>query len=110
MKEKEESMKANVSLETVYVPSEDIVIREIEGELIVVPLVSGIGDLEDELFTMNATGRAIMEKLDKKKSLKDVVNELSLLYKAPADEIEQDVVGFMEELLKRRMIVKVSRA
>ena len=33
--------------------------REIEGELIIVPLVAGIGDADDELFTLNETGKAI---------------------------------------------------
>ena len=44
-----------------YVPSEDIVAREIEGELIIVPLAAGIGDMEDELFSLNETGREIWE-------------------------------------------------
>ena len=52
-------MEAKVDLDAIYAPSEDIVAREIEGELIIVPLVSGIGDMEDELYTMNETGRAI---------------------------------------------------
>jgi hypothetical protein len=58
-----------------YVPSDDVVVREIEGELIIVPLVSGIGNIEDELFTLNETGRAIWERLDGKKSLKDLAKD-----------------------------------
>ena len=48
-------------LDAVYTPSEDIVAREIEGEIIIVPLVAGIGDMEDELYTLNDTGKAIMQ-------------------------------------------------
>jgi hypothetical protein len=33
-----------------YQPSDEIVAREIEGELIIVPLTAGIGNLEDELY------------------------------------------------------------
>ena len=44
-------MSAEVNLEAAYAPSEDVVAREIEGELIIVPLVAGIGDMEDELYT-----------------------------------------------------------
>ena len=101
-------MKAKVDPDAIYAPSEDIVAREIEGELIIVPLVSGIGDMEDELFTLNETGRAIWEKLDGEKSLKDVAEELSMEFEAPAGEIETDVTGLAEELLKRRMLVEVS--
>ena len=101
-------MEPNVSLDTVYTPSEDVVSRNIEDELLIVPLVSGIGDMEDELFTLNETGRAIWELLDGQKSLRDVVKELEAEFDAPAGEIEADVIGFVEELLKRGMLVEVS--
>lgn len=101
-------MESKVSLAAVYAPSEDIVAREIEGELIIVPLVSGIGDMEDDLFTLNETGRAAWDKLDGTRKLEDVVKELSSEYEAPEGEIEKDLVGLTEELLKRRIIVESS--
>jgi len=36
----------SIALEDVYKPSDDIVAREIEGEIIIVPLVASIGDRE----------------------------------------------------------------
>jgi hypothetical protein len=99
-------VKAKVHLNKTYIHSEDVVAREIEGELIIVPLVSGIGDAEDELFTLNETGRAIWKKLDGKKTVKKVIEELSEEFEAPAGEIGKDVVGLVEELLKRRMLVE----
>jgi hypothetical protein len=101
-------MKPKVDPDAIYVPSEDIVARDIEGELIIVPLVSGIADMEDELFTLNETGRAIWEGLDGKKSLKDVAEQLSGEFEASPGEIERDVIGLVGELLKRRMLVEVS--
>jgi hypothetical protein len=98
-------VKSKVQLNKIYAHSKDVVAREIEGEVIIVPLVSGIGDAEDELFTLNETGKAIWDKLDGKKSLKKVIEELSEEFEAPAGEIEKDVVGIVEELLKRRMVV-----
>lgn len=100
-------MGAKISVDFCYAPSDDIVAREIEGELIIVPLVSGIGDAEDDLFTLNDTGRDIWDKLDGKKSLNAIIEELSSEYEAPEGEIEQDVMGLMGELLKRRMIAEV---
>ena len=82
--------------------------REIEGELIIVPLVSGIGDMEDELFTLNETGKAIWDRLDGQKSLKLLVEELSTEFEDSGGEIEKDVIGLVGELLKRRMVVAVS--
>ncbi len=95
-----------VELDGRYVPSEDVVVREIEGELIIVPLVSGIGDMEDELFTLNETGRAVWKRLDGRKTLRDVVAELDAEFDAPAGVLEEDVVGLVEELVKRKMAVR----
>lgn len=101
------SMEARISLDGVYRPSEDVVARTIEGELIIVPLVSGIGDLEDELYTMNETGKAIWDRLDGKKRLNEVLAELSFEFEAPAGEIEKDLIGLVEELLRRKILVAV---
>ena len=91
----------------VFVPSEDIVAREIEGELIIVPLVSGIGDLNDELFTLNDTGKAIWKHLDGKMSLNEVTTQLALEFDSPVEEIKKDVIGLVEELVKRKMLIEV---
>ena len=97
-----------ILMDAAYVPSEDVVAREIEGELVIVPLASGIGDMEDELYTLNETGQAIWRRLDGKRSLKDVARELSDEYTSNnSQEVENDVLGLAEELLKRRMIVEV---
>jgi len=103
----ETDMKAKVSLDGRYMPSEDVVARNIEGELIIVPLVAGIGDLEDELFTLNETGKAIWDRLDGRKKLNEVLAELSAEFEAPVGEIEKDLTGLVEELLRRKILVAV---
>ena len=99
-------METRAYLDKLYVPSEEIVAREIEGELIIVPLVSGIGGVEDDLLSLNETGKAIWNRLDGKNDLKKVIETLSEEFEAPAGEIEKDVLGLVEELLKRRMLVE----
>lgn len=99
-------MNDGIDLSKAYGPSEDVVVREIEGEIVIVPLVSGIGDIEDELFTLNDTGREIWTRLDGTKPLAAVVRELAEAYDAPAGMLEGDVVGLLEELLVRKMVVE----
>lgn len=101
-------MATEMNLDRVFAHSEDVVAREIEGELIIIPLVAGIGDMEDELFTLNETGRAIWNEIDGQKSLREIIDKLSEEYEAPSGALEQDVVGFVEELLKRKMLVEVT--
>ena len=92
----------------IFAPSEDVVAREIEGELIIVPLVAGMGDLEDELFTLNETGKVIWSLLDGNHSLDEVSSSLSESFDAPVAEIEADVLGLVTELVKRGMLVEVT--
>lgn len=100
-------MEVNVKWDGVYAPSQDIVARNIEGELIIVPLVAGIGDLEDELFTLNETGKAIWDRLDGKKRLKDVLEELLAEFEGPEEEIGQDLIGLVDELVRRKILIEV---
>ncbi len=99
-------MASDISLEKIYVPSEDIVAREIEGEIIIVPLVAGIGDAEDDLYTLNDTGQAVWRLLDGTKTLREVAENLSNEFEG--EEIVQDVLGFVGELVKRRILVETS--
>lgn len=102
-------MEEKISINKVYAPSEDVVAREVQGEFIIIPITSGVGDLEDEIFTLNDTGKAIWDKLDGKRSLKEVANSLSQEFESDSGELENDVLGLSEELLKRRMLVEVKR-
>jgi hypothetical protein len=89
----------------VYAPSDDVVARDIEGELIIVPLAAGIGDMEDEIFTLSDTGKDIWRRLDGKTTLAEVAKALATEYSARPDEIESDVIGLVEELVRRKMLV-----
>jgi len=99
-------MAAGVSLEKIYAPSEDIVAREIEGEIVIVPLIAGIGDADDDLYTLNETGQAVWKLLDGVRTLGQVTEELSEEFEG--EEIAQDVLGFVRELVKRRILVEAT--
>ncbi len=97
-------MEKQVTMDTICVPSEDVVAREIEGDMIIVPLVSGIGDADDELYTLNETGKAIWKKLDGQRSLQQVSAELMDEFSSPAEEIKADVLGFASEMVRRGIL------
>lgn len=102
-------MDVKISLDGIYIPSEDIVAREIQGEFIIIPITSGVADMEDELFSLNETGRAVWGKLDGKRKLIDVINDLSAEFEPSTDEIKKDVLGLTEELFNRKMIIEVKK-
>ena len=70
------------------------------------PLVAGIGDMEDELYTLNETGYSIWKRLDGKKTLEEVAADLADEFEG--EEIVQDLLGFVNELVRRRILVEVS--
>lgn len=101
-------MVSNVSLDDIYAHSDDMVAREIEGEMIIVPLVAGVGDIDDALYTLNPTGQAIWSAMDGVRTLRMIAEELAEEYDASMAEIEVDVIGLVTELLNRRMLVSAS--
>ncbi len=100
-------MVMQLDLNGIYTISGDVVARNIQGEIIIIPITSGIGDSEDEIFSLNKFGKAVWDKLDGKASLRQIATALALQFEGPAKEIEKDVLGLAEELFKRKMIVKV---
>ncbi|MBN2107596.1 MAG: PqqD family protein [Deltaproteobacteria bacterium] len=97
-------------LDGVYAPAGDIVAREIEGELIIIPLTQEPGDEQDALYTLNDTGRDVWKRLDGAATLQAVAHALAADYDAPFDAIARDILGLAEELLARRLLVAVSSA
>lgn len=97
-------MHLQTGLETVCTPSLDVVSREIEGDIIIVPLIAGIGDADDELYTLNETGKAIWQRLDGMRTLRDVVAELALEFDADQAQLETDVCGFAAAMVDKGIL------
>jgi len=68
-----------------------------------VPLTAGIGDLEDELYSLNETGKDVWRLLDGR-TVDEVVEALTAEYDASREEIDRDVCGLLEELLRRDIV------
>lgn len=98
-------MASHLDLNSICMPSQGVVAREIEGEIVIVPVTAGIGEAEDELYTLNETGQAIWQKLDGRRTLKDVVASLASEFTSPLSELETDVLGFASELTQRGILV-----
>ncbi len=94
-------------MDAVYRPSEDVVAREIEGQFIIVPIAAGIGDIENELYSLNESGLIIWKRLDGKRSLLEISADLAGEFDASPGEIEHDVLGLVTELLRRKILVEV---
>lgn len=100
-------MSEMISLNNIFKPSDDVVAREIEGEFLLIPIAKGVGDMEDELYSLNESGKAIWDKLDGAKSLAQIKQELVREYQAAEQEIEADIIHFVKELAIRNIVSAV---
>lgn len=103
------SMEEKIKIDSLYCASEDIVAREIEGELIIIPISSGIGDAEDDMYSFNETGQLIWELLNGENTVSQIIEQLDQKHEASENEIKDDVLGLLNELLKRGIIVKINK-
>lgn len=100
--------KKNIS-ETVYKISDSVVVRHVEGEQVLIPAETDIYDEERGLYTLNSSAQAIWKKLDGKKSIKKIVDELSVEYHTPARVIAPDVIELVGNLFKRKLVVEKAK-
>lgn len=103
--ERSEMAAIALGLDAVCACSDNVVARTIEDEVIIIPLVAGIGDEEDELYTLNETGQAIWQELDGQRTLREVAASLARRFDGKPGELEVDVLAFATELTRRGILV-----
>jgi hypothetical protein len=95
---------SEICLTAIYLPSEKIVTRKIEGEILIIPIEDGLADLNDAMFSLNGTGLAIWEKLNSDSDVATVCNNLAIDFNSSIDQIRADVIGFLKILLEKQFI------
>ena len=98
--------QCDIDIKASYEISTDVIFREIEGEAIILPFHSGVGDIENDMFTLNNTGKEVWKRLNGKNNLDNIIDEISREYNAPYNQIKDDIVSLMCILLEKKMIIK----
>ena len=98
-------MTIQVDLQSVVAPSENVVARIIEGEVLIVPLAAASAIPRTNCTLLTRVARLFGEELDGQRSLKDVVRSLADKFDAPLSDFENDVLGFATELARRGILV-----
>jgi hypothetical protein len=102
-------MAATVDLDQVYAPAADVLAQEVDGELFVLPLRLRADGSQAGVFALNTTGRAVWERLDGCRDLRQIVQTLSQLYEVGTALVEPGVRKLVAELLSEGILVTVSR-
>ena len=87
--------------------ADGFVSRTIADDVIIVPVRGGVGDLES-IFTLNAVGASIWKMIDGQTSLQALAVALSREYEVSEAEAAADVQEFVELLLAKGLVSKVS--
>jgi coenzyme PQQ biosynthesis protein PqqD len=98
-------MSEELTRNTICMQSEDVVSREIEGELILIPLNLNVSEEAEELFNLNNSARAIYELCDGENTLGDVIDHVQEKFSGSAEEIEENVLGFCKMLVNKHIFV-----
>lgn len=95
-------------LTEVFVRSERIVGRRLADEYVLVPIV-GHGAEVDSIFSLNAVGALIWEKLDGKHSGQTVVQAIVDRFEVDLERAADDYQEFIEKLASIEAIRRVDR-
>jgi Coenzyme PQQ synthesis protein D (PqqD) len=86
-----------------YVKTGEFVTRAIAGELIVVPITAGVGDL-DSIYTLNEVGAAIWELIDGTTTVEGIVATVVREFEVGNDQAKADVVELVISLAEAGLI------
>lgn len=80
-------------------PAPRVVAREVETETVLLDLASG------RYFDLDDTGSWLWRRLTEGTRLSDVVEELAARFDAPREQLAADVVAFVAELEREKLVV-----
>lgn len=86
-----------------YMRNQDVVSRKIEGELIIVPIRSGVGDL-NSLYTLNPVGSVLWDFLSQGHTIAEMVERICDEFEVSAVQAERDIEAFLDSLMEEKLI------
>lgn len=89
-----------------FIRNQEVVSRKIEGELIIVPIRSGVGDL-NSLYTLNPVGSALWDFMAEKHTVGEMVNRVCNEFEVTEAQAEQDIETFLDSLLEEKLVLSV---
>jgi hypothetical protein len=92
---------------TRYVRNREVVSRQIEGELIIVPIRRGLGDL-NSLYTLNAVGSVVWDFLAVEHTLTEMIERVCEEFEVTAVQAQKDIQDFLGSLLEERLIQPIT--
>ena len=90
-------MALEKSLAAVYARRADVLLREVAGEQLLVPIRRDVADLQ-AIFALNALGVFVWERLDGERTVQAVLASIAERYDVGLDDAQADLLAFLERL------------
>ena len=90
-----------------FVRNREVVSRQIEGELIIVPIRRGVGNL-NSLYTLNAVGSVLWDYLADGHTVAEMVERVCEEFEVSEETARADIQEFLDSLVEERLIQFVS--
>jgi hypothetical protein len=90
-----------------FVRNREVVSRQIEGELIIVPIRRGVGNL-NSLYTLNAVGSVLWNYLADGHTVSEMVELVCEEFEVSEEMARIDIQQFLDSLVEERLIQFVS--
>jgi hypothetical protein len=90
-----------------FIRNQEVVSRKIAGELIIVPIRSGVGDL-NSLYTLNPVGSVLWDFLTEGHTVAEMVQRVCDDFEVSAVQAQQDIEVFLASLVEEKLVESVS--
>jgi hypothetical protein len=90
-----------------FVRNQEVVSRKIEGELIIVPIRRGVGDL-NSLYTLNPVGSVLWDFLTEGHTIGEMVQRICDEFEVTTKQAKQDIEEFLGSLLEEELALSMA--
>jgi hypothetical protein len=87
------------TLDRVYQKNQNFVFRQIDDEILLVPIKDNVGDL-GSIYNLNPVAAFVWQHLDGEKTLNDIKDLMTGEFEVSGPDAEQDLAEFVGELEK----------
>jgi hypothetical protein len=91
------------SREAVYEAREDVILRDVAGEHLLVPIRHDVADMQ-AIYAMTGVGVRIWRLLDGVRTLGAIHDTIAESFEVDRDSAWMDLCGFVERLEERRLV------
>lgn len=100
-------MSANGLEDTIWIKvferPQNIVSRNIAGELFLVPIAGKLADMQ-RMFALTPVAEFIWERIDGRRSLGDIRDDVLKCFEAEKKQVDADVEAFVTELMAEELL------